>query len=101
MEKVCISLAALHNKFGDNLPSGNRIEVSYCDSDSFYCNSFNGCYYYDLYDQHENLVCMDGEECEVMYEPSSRKYKFINREGEIDSVFYLTKEEVDEAVILH
>ena len=96
MEKkiVCVSLAALYDSYyGNNLPSGNRIEASYCDSDTF-----RGGYYYDLYDKHGNLVCMDGEECEVTYELSSRMYKFTNRNGEFDTTFYLTKEEVDEAV---
>ena len=87
---VCISIASLHNsKYGNNLPSGNHIEISHCNG---------GDYYYDLYDKHGNLVCMDGEECEVVYELSSRMYKFTNRNGEFDTTFYLTKEEVGEAV---
>lgn len=83
METVCISVQALYDKYGENLPSGNTIDVV----------SWEG--YYDLRDEHGNLVCMDGEECEVVYELSSRMYKFVNRNGEYDATFYLTKEEVD------
>lgn len=88
MKNCCVSTEALYDKFGDYLPSGNRIEVS-CD---------NGTCYYDLRDEYGNLVCMDGEECKVVYELSSRMYKFTNENGELDTTFYLTKEEVDQAI---
>lgn len=88
MKTCCVSVKALYDKFGNYLPSGNYIRVS-CEGD----------YYYDLYDKYGNLVYTDGEECEVVYELSSRMYKFTNRDGEFDAVFYLTKEEMDYACI--
>lgn len=94
---VCISIAALYNKFGDNLPSGNHIRVSYCDSDGF-----RGGYYYDLYDNCGNLVCMDGETCDmddiIRDTPDGYIYRFVNRNGEFNTEFYLTKDEMYEAV---
>ena len=85
MKTYCVSIKALYDKFGENLPSGNTIDIV----------SWDG--YYDLRDKHGNLVCMDGEECEVVYELSSRMYKFTNKNGEFDTTFYLTKEEVSHA----
>ena len=81
MKTACISVQALYNKYGENLPSGNTVDV----------DSWEG--YYDLRDACGNLVCMDGEECEVVYELASRMYKFANREGEFDTTFYLTPDE--------
>lgn len=84
---VCISIYALFNKYGNNLPSGNYIHVTH-DKDMCGYNMW----YYDLYDKHGNLVCMDGEECQVWY-ASSRYYKLVNKEGDIDTEFFLTMEE--------
>ena len=83
---TCISIEALFNKYGNNLPSGNYIEVSYGE---------DMCYY-DLRDKHGNLVCMDGEECEIAYAVPGL-YKLTNKEGEIDTTFFLTIEEVKQA----
>lgn len=85
MKTCCVSIKALYNKFGEHLPSGNCIELS----------QYNDHYYYDLRDEWGNLVCMDGEECEIVYELSSRKYKLTNRNDELDTTFYLTKEEIN------
>lgn len=83
MKNCCVSIEALYDRFGENLPSGNTIDAYSSDG------------YYDLRDKWGNLVCMDGEECEVSYEPDSQMYKFTNRNGELDTVFYLMKEEAD------
>ena len=84
---TCISIEALFNKYSNNLPSGNYIEVSYGE---------DMCYY-DLRDKHSNLVCMDGEECEIAY-AGYGYYALTNKEGEIDTTFILTMEEVGKAV---
>lgn len=79
---TCISIETLFNKYGSNLPSDNYIDVT-IDEDTRY---------FDLRDKHGNLVCMDGEECQAWYD-GSQMYKLVNKEGEIDTEFFLTMEE--------
>lgn len=53
--------------------------------------------YYDLY-QNEELVCMDGEDCEVFYK-DDRTVVLLNKCGEEDKKFKLAKEEFDIACV--
>ena len=49
--------------------------------------------YYDLLDSDGQIVCMDGEECEVVYDPKNQLYRCRNGQGEDTCVFELTPEE--------
>lgn len=49
--------------------------------------------YYDLYDLNGELACMDGEVCEIVSE-DDHKVRLLNNNGEYDTIFTLTKEEL-------
>lgn len=49
--------------------------------------------YYDLLDSDGQIVCMDGEECEVVYDPKNQLYRCRNGQDEDTCVFELTPEE--------
>lgn len=93
MIKCCISVKELYEKFGRNLNYGYIINHTY--------EKETDNHYYDLVDANYNVICMDGEECKFEVEPDQRnyyRYKLTNCEGEIATVFYLTKEEMTVAV---
>lgn len=89
MEK-CISLKMLYDKFNIDgfceLNCGYEIEHS--------SEEETNTDYYDLIDNYGHIVCMDGENCQVIYEEDKDRYKLINRDGEVDTEFYMTKEEL-------
>lgn len=75
-----ICILALYDKLGENLEYTNIEQYKETDTE-----------YYDLYDKYGNLMCMDGETCNVVEEDN--RYKLINTDGEFATEFYLTKEE--------
>lgn len=87
--KVCISVQALYNKYGENL--------CYCGID---CNnredSVNYC---DLYNGFGKLVCMDGEECIIDdIDDKNEIITLMNEHGDEAAVFQLSFEEYRTAV---
>lgn len=87
MEKntVCLSVKALHYKYGENL---THCTISTEDDG-----------YFDLQTLGVGTVCMDGEECEVV-KNDGFDVTLVNREGESDYEFLLTKEEFEVASFL-
>lgn len=75
---ICVK--TLYEKYGCHLMNGNIIEV---DNE-----------YYDLLTRNRELACMDGEVCEVINE-NENYYKLINKNGEQDVEFCLTKKEFE------
>lgn len=55
--------------------------------------------YYDLYNDDGLFACCDGEICTVEY-VSDNLVNFVNRNGETDARFTLTKREVEVSVAL-
>ncbi len=87
MEKiVCISIEALYKEFKDGKLSRCYVEVD-----------DNGTYY-DLYTYDGELVCMDGEEVNIV-ETGDNLVTLRNDNGEYTVYFTLTKEEFEKAVI--
>ena len=84
-EFVCVSVQALYNEYGEDL-TYNEIEVS---------DSTTHGKYYDLY-ADSGLVCMDGEECEVIAR-TNNSILLANRNGEVDTHFELSSEEFERA----
>lgn len=83
MKTACISLKTLYEHFGEDLACGT-IE---------YTND-NGSEYWDLRNGDSIILCMDGESCEVVFH-NDRRVELINRDGEIDTKFILSKEEFE------
>lgn len=77
-KKVCLSVESLYNKYGKDL--------TYCTI------SVEDKGYFDLQTLEAGTVCMDGETCEVISDKGN-EVTLINREGESDYEFKLTKEE--------
>ena len=88
-EKVCISVQALYNTYGENL--------SCCGIDN---NSRESSInYYDLYNGFGKLVCMDGEECIIDdIDNKNETVTLINECGEETTTFCLSFEEYGTAV---
>lgn len=80
MKKVAVDLAILYSKYNGNLIYG-EIETVIQD----------GIEYYDLYTNGQ-LVCMDGEECEVL-ETNENFTTLKNINGELETTFKLTIQE--------
>lgn len=83
-KKVCISVQALYEAFGENL----RLNTITTEDDG----------YYDLYNEHGELACMDGEEVSITQEGSDLT-SFVNNNGEYSVYFALTHKEAIIAVI--
>lgn len=79
-----ISIKMLYEGIGDLLSYG-YIEHEF--------QKETNTHYYDLYDDKGHVVCMDGEECEIYFD--GNLYKLINKNGEVETEFYLTKEEFE------
>lgn len=53
--------------------------------------------YYDLYNDEDDLACLDGEGC-VVYDVDDEAITFRNQNGECDVLFKLTFAEADVAI---
>lgn len=82
MNQVSVSLVLLYEFFNVILKFGEIVK-----------SNSDGVDYYDLY-VNGNLVCMDGEECEVIDE-NEQFITYKNSNSEKDHVFILTKRESD------
>lgn len=82
MKNVCVSLKTLYEEFDGELNEGVIVKSTYADVD-----------YYDLH-HLSGIVCMDGEECEVINEYDDY-FVLVNRNGEEDMEFTLTHEEMN------
>lgn len=89
MKTTCISLADLYNKFGEKLTYGT-IEKSYQEE--------TDTEYFDFYNNKHGLSCMDGEVVYIEY-LDDNIVELINKDGEIDTSFKLSKEEFEIANI--
>lgn len=81
-KESCISVYALYSKYGNTLA---HCTISVEDEG-----------YYDLQTPGAGTVCMDGETCEAISD-DGKVVTLINREGELDCDFKLTKEEFEVA----
>lgn len=81
---VCISVQNLYETFGDNL----RLNTISTEDDG----------YFDLYNEHGELACMDGEEVNIT-ETGDTYISFVNNNGEYSVYFALTHEEAKIAII--
>lgn len=81
---VCISVQALYEIFGENL----RLNTISTEDDGFY----------DLYNEHGELACMDGEEVSIT-EKGDTYISFVNNSGEYSVYFALSHEEAKIAII--
>lgn len=81
---VCVSVKTLYERYGKNIVNG-EIECSPVGQENPTCD------YYNLYDRYGQIVCMDGEECEIV--DDTNDVLLLNRDGEFDVTFTLTKEE--------
>lgn len=87
METKCISVQALYEKYGEQL---TNVKIDYISKGE----ENPDCDYYDLYDRYGQLVCMDGEVCEVVSHENG-VWTLINSDGEYDIEFELTDEEME------
>lgn len=85
-EKVCISVKALFDEYGENL---ERTEIRH--------TSDGENEYYDLYDPFFGLLCADGEECTICA-IDGENVMLENQNGTISSYFWLTTQELQTAV---
>ena len=81
---VCLSIERLYEKYGESL---THCTISTKDEG-----------YFDLRTIEAGIVCMDGEECEVLKDDEFG-ITLINRDGEADCEFKLTKEEFEIAYL--
>lgn len=81
---VCISVQALYEAFGENL----QLNTIAAEDDG----------YYDLYNEHGELACMDGEEVSIT-QTGDVYISFVNSNGEYSVYFGLTHEEAKIAII--
>ena len=89
MEKITISLENIYNRFGGHLEYG-RIEKK----------TYDEGIYYDLYNKKGELVCMDGEICNIKGGMIfSNGYVLENLNGENDALFMLTFKEFETGVL--
>lgn len=84
---VCISVENLYNMYGKDLYL-NTIATEHS----------NSCTYYDLYNEHGELACLDGEEVNVV-QKGNGLISFVNCNGEYDVYFALTLKEAEKAII--
>lgn len=84
MKTVCISIKLLYNEFGENL-TFCKIKFTPKGEENEHCE------YYDLQDNNGNILCMDGEECEIL--DSSNNVVLKNLNGEISTEFILSNKE--------
>lgn len=87
-ETVCVQIKMLYLGLGETL-SFTEIRFS----------SEEGVEYYDLFDTMGELVCMDGESCNVLA-TSSDSVLLQNFNGEEQKKFFLSKAEYDIAVFI-
>ena len=86
MKKVCISVKTLYNEIGEQLTHGT-IQKS----------GEEGNEYYDFYNNNQDIIaCMDGEEVYIVYQ-DDKTVELLNKNGEIDMNFKLTREEFEVA----
>ena len=87
MKKVCISVKTLYDEIGEQLTHG-LIQKS----------GEEGKEYFDLYNNNQDVIaCMDGEEVYIVYQ-DDKTVELLNKNGEIDMNFKLTRQEYDIAV---
>lgn len=84
-DEVCISTQALYEQFGDTL--------AYC---KILVDKEGNNTYYDMYNSHRNVCCMDGEVCRVE-SVNNQCVSFIN-EQYCAAQFNLSSAEVDVAI---
>lgn len=75
--KYYINTFELYEEYGERLFNGYRLDYLY----------------YDLRDKWNNLVCMDGEDCELVNVRYGGEHVFHNYNGELVTEFTLTLEE--------
>ena len=97
-EKVTVDIYSLYEKYREsedhtyaNLPCGHITYTEHVHTDGSVST------YYDLY-QNEELVCMDGETCEVVYK-DDKSVILLNSDGEDEKQFKLSREEFDIACV--
>ena len=84
MKKVCISVKTLYDEIGEQLTHG-----------SIKKSGEEGNEYYDLYNNRQDIVaCMDGEEVYIVYQ-DDKTVELLNKNGEIDTNFKLTRKEFE------
>jgi hypothetical protein len=83
---VCISIEGLYDAFGESLMFG-KIRKTRQDN----------VVYFDYFDLKYTLVCMDGEEVEVIRDCGDILF-LSNKNGEKNCTFALTKKEFDIAI---
>lgn len=86
MKKVCISVKTLYDEIGEQLTYG-IIQKSVEDKNE----------YFDFYNNNQDIIaCMDGEEVYIVYQ-DDKTVELLNKNGEIDMNFKLTREEFEVA----
>ena len=86
MKKVCISVKTLYDEIGEQLTHGT-IQKS----------GEDGNEYFDFYNNNQDIIaCMDGEEVYIVYQ-DDKTVELLNKNGEIDMNFKLTREEFEVA----
>lgn len=85
-KKVCISVKSLAEKNAD---------LEYTDIISDYDDEGK---FYMLYNDDGELCCLDGECCEINHVTYDGVYDLVNRNGETDVHFMLSKHDLDIAV---
>lgn len=86
MKKVCISVKTLYDEIGEQLTHGT-IQKS----------GEDGNEYFDFYNNNQDIIaCMDGEEVYIVYQ-DDKTVELLNKNGEIDTNFKLTRNEFEVA----
>ena len=86
MKKICISVKTLYDEIGEQLTHG-IIQKS----------GEDGNEYFDFYNNNQDIIaCMDGEEVYIVYQ-DDKTVELLNKNGEIDMNFKLTREEFEVA----
>ena len=84
MNKVCISIESLYDEIGEQLTYGTIQKTGE-----------EGNEYFDFYNNNEDIIaCMDGEEVYITYE-DDRTVELLNKNGEVDTKFKLTRKEFE------
>lgn len=85
-QKVDISVKELYR---ENLKGNVKLEYTFIAARDGY---------YDLYNEYNEFCCMDGEECIIDHIVYDGMYDLVNRNGEMDVHFMLSRHDLDIAV---
>lgn len=93
-KEVCISLMTLFERYKNDMEC-EKVDIS-CGEIRHSYQEETDTHYYDLYNSKGEIMCMDGETCQVISELEN-EVMFLNQDGENDVEFTLTKEEFEYA----